>query len=704
MKIRNEERFIQTNGLESTNAFQISASSHMFRILSDGLYSDKVTAVIRELTCNARDAHTAAGKEHVPYKVHLPTVIEPYFQVFDQGIGLSFDDIMSLYTTYGESLKNNTNDMIGGLGLGSKAGFAYADQYQVEGRWHGKSHLFSCYVDEAGEPQIAHISTLDTPNRPNGLQVTIPVNVHDVGEFQRKANALFEHYNPRPECNVSMEFDDDREVVIGSDDWKIYKSSYSSEVNAIQGQIKYPIDRGNLTSCMDDELLEFLKNVNMNIWFDIGELEVAANREALSYSDFTITNIRNKLLKIKKDMIKSASKDILDCNSLWEASIKANSMYDGFHYGNSKIITQIIEGLEYKNKPLHGISISMNGSDLSSISFNGKIKYIHEESCQNKRFNFKELDNYHSWRVNKFYKFIFYYVDTNKKRFKVPSTIKMHYDDKYNGTSSYIVLVESSQSEFKALLNYLGNPPYHDVSTLPVPASEKRDTTAPSTVKLKKFRDSSYDMFYQDIEHDIKDGGVYVKILRGWPSEMDDNDCRNKVRLLKELGDTTPIYGIPGTYHSRLDKNIKVWKSLDEHYEKVYKKHLAKLGDRKHIDKYLMLSTVYKDMDTRIKNFLTMFEKDRTIKFRYNILNSLIKDYKLYNQLDNKFNNKSILKSLVVKDTTYTDTVSEELRKVWDKHPIVSESLRTVGYRPISPEKLQAMKPDVELILEKWSN
>tara|TARA_R100000315_G_scaffold37273_1_gene15639 strand:+ start:3295 stop:5406 length:2112 start_codon:yes stop_codon:yes gene_type:complete len=703
MKIRNEERFIQTNGLKSTNAFQINASSHMFRVLSDGLYSDKVTAVIRELTCNARDAHTAAGKEHVPYRVHLPTVVEPYFEVFDQGIGLSFDDIMSLYTTYGESLKNHTNDMIGGLGLGSKAGFAYADQYQVEGRWHGKSHLFSCYVDEAGEPQIAHISTLDTPNRPNGLQVTIPVNTHDVGEFQRKATALFEYYNPRPECNVSLEFDD-REVVLGSDDWEVYKSTYSSEVNAIQGQIKYPIDRSNLESCMDDELLAFIKNVNMNIWFDIGELEVSANREALSYSNFTITNIRNKLLKIKKDMTISASKDILNCNSLWEASIKAHRMYEGFTYGNSKIVTQIIEGLEHKNKPLHNTTIPMRRNDLSPF-FNGKIKYIHEESCQNKHFKFQELDHYHSWRVNRLEKYVFYYFDTDKKRLKIPSTIKMHYDNNYNGTRSYIVLVESSQSEFKALLNYLGNPPYYDVSTLPVPASEKRDSNTPRPVKLKLYTDQPWYPFDKEVDHNMKDGGVYVKLLRGFCDDVEGGVFRKQASLLRKLGDTTPIYGIPGTYHRRLEKYIKVWTPFNKHYEKVYKKHLSKLGDRKQVDKYLMLSTIYKNSDEVVRNFLTMFKKDNTIEFKYDILNSLIKDYKLYKQLDIKFDNKSILGTLTVKDTKYADTVSKELRKVWDKHPIVKQSLTNSRYSNKGlVETLQAMKPDVELILEKWSN
>ena len=118
-----------------------------------------------------------------------------------------------------------------------------------------------------------------------------------------------------------------------------------------------------------------------------------------------------------------------------------------------------------------------------------------------------------------------------------------------------------------------------------------------------------------------------------------------------------------------------------------------------------MLSTIYKNSDEVVRNFLTMFKKDNTIQFKYDILNSLIKDYKLYKQLDIKFDNKSILGTLVVKDTKYADTVSKELRKVWDKHPIVKQSLTNSRYSNKGlVETLQAMKPDVELILEKWSN
>lgn len=181
--------------------------------------------------------------------------------------------------------------------------------------------------------------------------------------------------------------------------------------------------------------------------------------------------------------------------------------------------------------------------------------------------------------------------------------------------------------------------------------------------------------------------------------------CLETSIIIKKVRDTTPIYGIPGTYHRRLEKYIKVWTPFNKHYEKVYKKHLSKLGDRKQVDKYLMLSTIYKNSDEVVRNFLTMFKKDNTIEFKYDILNSLIKDYKLYKQLDIKFDNKSILGTLVVKDTKYADTVSKELRKVWDKHPIVKQSLTNSRYSNKGlVETLQAMKPDVELILEKWSN
>jgi hypothetical protein len=68
--------------------FRIRNSAKAFSILSSGLYANKVRAIIRELSCNAIDSHTAAGKADTPFDVHLPNSLEPWFAIRDYGTGL----------------------------------------------------------------------------------------------------------------------------------------------------------------------------------------------------------------------------------------------------------------------------------------------------------------------------------------------------------------------------------------------------------------------------------------------------------------------------------------------------------------------------------------------------------------------------------------------------------------------------------------
>ena len=92
--------------------FTIAATSESFAILSNGLYSDKITAVLRELGTNATDAHVMAGATK-PFHVHLPTNSECWFSLRDYGTGLSYDEVMDpddgIYTTYFASNKSVSN-------------------------------------------------------------------------------------------------------------------------------------------------------------------------------------------------------------------------------------------------------------------------------------------------------------------------------------------------------------------------------------------------------------------------------------------------------------------------------------------------------------------------------------------------------------------------------------------------------------------
>ena len=152
MIVRDEKLPVETAGMTVARTFQIKPSRKAFEILSSGLYSDKVRAVIRELSTNAADAHVAAGKPDVQFEVHLPNHFEPYFAVKDYGTGLSEKAIYELYTTYFASDKTDSNEFTGALGLGSKSPFCYTDSFTVTSRHNGVLLVFNCHLNADGIP------------------------------------------------------------------------------------------------------------------------------------------------------------------------------------------------------------------------------------------------------------------------------------------------------------------------------------------------------------------------------------------------------------------------------------------------------------------------------------------------------------------------------------------------------------------------
>jgi HSP90 family molecular chaperone len=91
---------VTREGAQTEATFTIKATSKAFDILSSGLYSDKIQAIVRELSCNAYDAHVAAGKVDVPIEIRLPTSLDPTFYVKDYGIGLDHEAIYNVFRVH----------------------------------------------------------------------------------------------------------------------------------------------------------------------------------------------------------------------------------------------------------------------------------------------------------------------------------------------------------------------------------------------------------------------------------------------------------------------------------------------------------------------------------------------------------------------------------------------------------------------------
>lgn len=352
MKLADRTVEIHSVGIQSANQFSIAQTSKMFKILSDSLYSDKVMAVIRELSTNAYDAHIAAGNKN-PFKVCLPTQASPTFVVRDYGTGLSQEDMEELYTTYGASNKNDSNDFVGCLGLGSKSPFAYTKSFSTISYFNGKKLSYIAAMDESGVPSLNLVSVTNT-KEPNGLEISFAVKQTDFHEFTSKSKRVFHYFRLKPiiEGGVCTSINDGsyshNNVVIDGKGWKIgrvahehtkYPSQHNSPgsgVIAIMGNIAYPVDTSKIIGedrpdqpdhiqawnrafgkadvdnwkSLVREILD--SGLYLEIQFNIGELEMDVSREGLQYTKQVIKALREKTqdiyLQLKEDMTTKIAK------------------------------------------------------------------------------------------------------------------------------------------------------------------------------------------------------------------------------------------------------------------------------------------------------------------------------------------------------------------------------------------------------------
>ncbi len=77
MLLQTHARGVETDGIISAGNFNIKTTAKAFEILSSGIYSNPIHAIVRELSANAYDAHVAAGTTNVPFEITLPSALSP---------------------------------------------------------------------------------------------------------------------------------------------------------------------------------------------------------------------------------------------------------------------------------------------------------------------------------------------------------------------------------------------------------------------------------------------------------------------------------------------------------------------------------------------------------------------------------------------------------------------------------------------------
>ena len=128
MKIDIEKEALGDVGL---NQMGLNVNSLTFKTLIDGIYNNKLGAVIREISSNARDAHIKSENTD-PFEIILDTNnsnLVTKMTIKDYGSGLTKEEMIKYLCTLNSSSKRDSNDFIGFLGIGSKSPFSLVNNY-----------------------------------------------------------------------------------------------------------------------------------------------------------------------------------------------------------------------------------------------------------------------------------------------------------------------------------------------------------------------------------------------------------------------------------------------------------------------------------------------------------------------------------------------------------------------------------------------
>lgn len=352
MLINQEKETCNTNLPENQfKKFGIEANQTALKIWMDTLYSNKEKSIIRELLSNAKDSQQVAGTLDIPIEVHLPEKdLEPWFSIRDFGTGLSEEDIYSTYSVFFKSTKNQTNDQIGGFGLGAKTPLSYTDQFEVASFYNGIKSTYLVFKDADGYPTITKLSSEETTEH-NGLLVkfatarqntfevflihflstskgfNIKVN-KDLHIKEKKIFRTFESVNNQ-NFNVIIEDKDERAtVLLGgisypiSSDYSIHRAfaldldekiDYENLEKEVGFELSSNLKKNFKTNCDVLNYYNSLKHI-LTFEFPVGYLEVTASRENLSLSKRTCENVKKAILLfidlLYKDTLVPDSSDI----------------------------------------------------------------------------------------------------------------------------------------------------------------------------------------------------------------------------------------------------------------------------------------------------------------------------------------------------------------------------------------------------------
>lgn len=296
-----------------------SKADKMFNILLEN-YSNARAAMIREYTSNAWDAH-AELKTDEPVILQINYDDGGWFvEIIDVGVGMSKEFMEEKFSMLLESTKEDTDDLIGGWGIGSKSGLAYTDQVQITSIKEGYKVEYLLFRETTGSPNMLLTSEEETEEH-SGTTIKIYLkegnrhydskeySYYDEHEFVAKLaakelayfdNVYFKFYAHNLKIKRIADNYNKGKIFEGKHFKYRTDMQYSTDMHIVLGKVAYPIAW--------KELEVKPVNIPVGVKFDIGELMVNMTREQIRYSDEAKKLIKARLELVKQELVDKFNK------------------------------------------------------------------------------------------------------------------------------------------------------------------------------------------------------------------------------------------------------------------------------------------------------------------------------------------------------------------------------------------------------------
>jgi hypothetical protein len=335
MKTNAEPTFVQTSNVGETKRATIKTSAKLFNFLSGQIYSNKYTAIWRELVANGIDAQRIT-KNATPPIVTVPSMLEPHAKVRDFGTGMSHEFMMDKFMAFADaSTKDDSNEFIGGFGIGSKAPLSYTDQYSIKCFQRGTVRVYSVFKDDEGCPSIAFLSEAAT-DEPDGVEVGFPVRLDDVTKFTDVVQETLQYFNPLPVLeNTDLKLMPVKYDAHGKK-WGLKLTGGGRNPKVIVGGVAYPLDANKIP--YDYKVLRGFIGLGLDIYMDIGEVEIALSREHVTQDEVLHEKLNIITAGIGKEFGKQLSASFANCTTKWEAQTKLAESLEAADYNSAQTI------------------------------------------------------------------------------------------------------------------------------------------------------------------------------------------------------------------------------------------------------------------------------------------------------------------------------------------------------------------------------